>query len=62
MIDHARTDRNLDEDIYDNTIDYIDKSYRFGVIQSLKKDNRFWRNLSPELKNNLGFALLESHY
>jgi hypothetical protein len=33
-----------------------------GVIQSLQRDNEFFKRLSPNLRQQLSFTLLESYY
>ena len=61
-VDNARKEAHLDSLIYDNIIDYIKKSYLYGVVQSLKKQEDFYQYFSPELKNKLVFTLLDSYY
>jgi hypothetical protein len=61
-IDRSRNDKHLDTDIYDNTVDYIDYSYRVGVVQSLMRDNNFYSRLPPDLKLKLCFSLLQNYY
>ena len=62
QVDRSRNDKPLDSEIYDNTVNYIQHSYTVGVVQSLKRSNKFWVQLSPDLKNNLVFALLDVYY
>ena len=61
-VDRAQKAESLDPTIYDNTVDFIKKSYLYGVVQSLQRDNSFYKVLSPDLKNKLTFCLLESYY
>jgi len=61
-VDRAQRQESLNPKIYDNTVDFIKKSYLYGVVQSLQRDNNFYKVLSPELKNKLTFVLLESYY
>lgn len=48
--------------MYDSTIEYIKKSYLYGVIQSLQRDNSFYSLMPPDLKNRLIFCLLQNYY
>ena len=41
-IDRSRTDINLHHTVYDNTIDFINKSYLYGVVTTLNYDNNFY--------------------
>ena len=41
-IDRSRTDINLHYTVYDNTIDFINKSYLYGVVTTLNYDNNFY--------------------
>jgi hypothetical protein len=62
-IDRARFEEaQLDDDIYDNTVHFIEHSYQVGVVQSLQRDNDFYKKLSPDLKNSMVFALLYDYY
>lgn len=61
-IDRVRKDDALSTKVYDQTIDYIRKSYLYGVIQSVQNDNNFYTHIPPELKNKLIFLLLMSYY
>jgi hypothetical protein len=38
----SNREKGLDDEIYKQTIDYIEKSYKYGVIQSLQKENKFY--------------------
>ncbi|MFM2351930.1 MAG: hypothetical protein RL096_411 [Actinomycetota bacterium] len=44
-IDRLRDDDELKPEIYDQTIDYIRKSYLNGVIQSLCYNNKFYKKI-----------------
>ena len=52
----------MDHQIYDKSIEYINKSYIYGVVQTLKLDNDFYRNMPPSIKQNLVFTLLKAYY
>jgi hypothetical protein len=61
-IDRAKTNDSLKADVYDDTIEYIKKSYLYGVIQSLHREHNFYHYMSPDLKSKLVFTLLSSYY
>ena len=43
-VDRSRkVDKNLDDSIYQNTLEYIEYSYRIGVYQSLQCDNDYYK-------------------
>ena len=52
----------MDETTYEQTLEYIDHSYRVGVYQSLKTEQRFYEDLSPDLQNKLIMMMLEPYY
>lgn len=52
----------LPDKIYDQILDYIQKSYRFGVVQTVMVENSFYRSIPPDLKNKLIFLLLTGYY
>jgi hypothetical protein len=60
-IDKVKND-SLDAEIYDETVEYVKKSYLYGVIQSLHGENKFYKTLTPELKKKLVFTLLSNYY
>jgi len=43
-------------------MEYIDHSYRIGIVTSLQKESSFYKQLPPELKNKLTFCLLDDYY
>lgn len=61
-VDQANSDDSMDSTIYDSTIDFIKKSYLYGVVQSLRYDNEFYSQMSPSLKTKLVFVLLRQYY
>jgi len=61
-IDHCRTDINMDHTIYDKSIEFINKSYLYGVVSTLNYDNNFYSNMPPSIKQNLVFTLLRAYY
>jgi hypothetical protein len=61
-IDRSRSDINLHHTIYDNTIEFINKSYLYGVVSTLNYDNQFYSQMPPSIKQNLVFTLLKTYY
>ena len=47
----------LPENIYDAAVDYIDQSFKYGVVQSFML-NVNYQNLSVSLKDKLVFEVL----
>lgn len=43
-------------------MDYIKKSFMFGVVHSMQGDGNFYQHMPPELKNKLVFTLLLGYY
>ena len=48
---------NLSEQLYDVAVDYIDQSFKYGVVQSFKF-NVNYKDLSVSLKDKLVFEVL----
>jgi len=60
-IDKILPELSMDPYFYDSTTEYIETSFMFGIIQSFKKD-KFYRNLSANLKNRLVHVVLNQYF
>lgn len=60
-IDKILPELPMDPYFYDSTTEYIETSFMFGIIQSFKKD-KFYKNLSANLKNRLVHVVLNQYY